>query len=162
MKKKRIIVIVFIVVLILLVSCVISYFIPISSFRRNVNQYKKYVVLEEEHTLTRVRQRLEMSPEEYREMKQQLISEGWQCYSIKQTGSLAIPQYYRESHTLSTDVLTEQYSCDTIGKFYGIKALLSSNSASETLEAVILEDVVLVEYGATLNLPLFPIGGKVH
>lgn len=162
MKKKRIIMIVFIVVLILLVSCVISYFIPISSFRRNVNQYKKYVVLEEEHTLTRVRQRLEMSPEEYREMKQQLISEGWQCYSIKQTGSLAIPQYYRESHTLSTDVLTEQYSCDMLGHDYSIKALLSSNSASETLEVVILEDVVLVEYRATLHLPFFPIGGKVH
>lgn len=162
MKKKRIILIALILVFFLLVSCVTAYLIPISSFRRNVNQYKKYLVLEEEHTLTRVRQRLEMSPEEYREMKQQLISEGWQCYSIKQTGSLAIPQYYRESHTLSTDVLTEQYSCDTIGKFYGIKALLSSNSASETLEVVILEDVVLVEYGATLHLPFFPIGGKVH
>ncbi|MCQ2422257.1 MAG: hypothetical protein MJ064_04570 [Lachnospiraceae bacterium] len=162
MKKKRIIMIVFIVVLILLVSCVISYFIPISSFRRNVNQYKKYVVLEDEHTLTRVRQRLEMSPEEYRKLKQQLISEGWQCDSIKQTGSLAIPQYYRESHTLSTDVLTEQYSCDMLGHDYSIKALLSSNSASETLEVVILEDVVLVEYRATLHLPFFPIGGKVH
>lgn len=162
MKKKRIILIALILGLFLLVSCVTAYLIPISSFRRNVNQYKKYVVLEEEHTLTRVRQRLEMSPEEYRKLKQQLISEGWQCDSIKQTGSLAIPQYYRESHTLSTDVLTEQYSCDMLGHDYSIKALLSSNSASETLEVVILEDVVLVEYRATLYLPFFPIGGKVH
>ncbi len=162
MKKKRIILIALILGLFLLVSCVTAYLIPISSFRRNVNQYKKYVVLEEEHTLTFVRQRLEMSPEEYRKLKQQLISEGWQCDSIKQTGSLAIPQYYRESHTLSTDVLTEQYSCDMLGHDYSIKALLSSNSASETLEVVILEDVVLVEYRATLYLPFFPIGGKVH
>ncbi len=77
MKKKRIILIALILVFFLLVTCVTAYLIPISSFRRNVNQYKKYVVLEDEHTLTRVRQRLEMSREEYLKLKEELLSDGW-------------------------------------------------------------------------------------
>lgn len=160
MKKRRIIVIALVVII--LASCVVSYLIPICSFRRNVKRYKKYVVSEEENTLTHVGQRLEMSLKEYQDLKQELINEGWQCNSVNQSGALAIPRYYRETHEISVEILTQQYSCDFIGHMYDINVLISSNNIGESLDAVIFGDIVLVEYRASLSLPFLPIGGKVH
>lgn len=63
---------------------------PLCHLRKRANVFKEYVTKVESKKLTHIYERLEMSLNEYLDLKQQLINEGWQCDSINQTGSLCI------------------------------------------------------------------------
>lgn len=101
---------------------------------------------------------------EYQKLKQKEIEEGWACDTLPEVNAASMPSYYLDKCDKKRMDLNAMYQHEFLGEMRNISVSfgLSQNTASQNMDVVILNDVVLIEYSATLALPLFPIGRRVH
>lgn len=156
MKKIRCSVFIVLIILVLFFVA-FAYVRPLYHFRKQAGVFREYVKRTEKKSLTKVHQRLEMSPSDYQKLKGEVFSSwkdssDWICPSIDESGKYVI---------FTEDELNGTQEAYMSTWDVHVPLHLSDNSGYEYVIAVVHDDIVYLEYEAYIDIAWYPFG-KVH
>lgn len=157
--KKKIIVSIIVIVLCLSIYILATIVVPVAWFSNRTKEWKKYAKHVESKSMTAIHERLEMTPNEYQELREKLLLEKWS--DATDMAKLNVSEY-----TLSPELFTETERNGEREAFYrhegkDVFLHVSDNICWETLAVVVHEDVVYLEYEAKLSIAWVPFS-TVH